>query len=239
MGEFASNAKANTGVALGATGLGIAVANALGGCCNNGFGGLFNGLFGNRCCNNNAEALALNALAQKDAEIAMLKSENYSDKIGKEVYAQGLSDNRRLRDEMYAFIKPLAEEAANNRVNIARLEEQQKCCCEKQELREQILAGKINEVALATNGRINTMEAQYNGRMDTMTAQINGRFNALDQTIACISGKVDAITTTNVCACKINPVPMPLANSFTAPAAGTTFYPGCVSVGTAAAGGAA
>lgn len=29
MGEFASNAKANTGVALGATGLGIAVANAL------------------------------------------------------------------------------------------------------------------------------------------------------------------------------------------------------------------
>lgn len=136
MGEFASNAKANTGVALGATGLGIAVANALGGCCNGGLGGLFNGLFGNRCCNNGTEALALNALAQKDAEIAMLKSENYSDKVGKEVYSQGLSDNRMLRDEMYAFIKPLAEEAANNRVNIARLEEQQKCCCEKQELRE-------------------------------------------------------------------------------------------------------
>lgn len=37
MGEFASNAKANTGVALGATGLGIAVANALG---NGGVGGL-------------------------------------------------------------------------------------------------------------------------------------------------------------------------------------------------------
>lgn len=224
MGEFASNAKANTGVALGATGLGIAVANAMG----NGLGGLFGNLFGG---NYAQQGLALNALAQKDAEIAMLKSENYSDKVGKEVYSQGLSDNRMLRDEMYAFIKPLAEEAANNRVNIARLEEQQKCCCEKQELREQILAGKINEVALATNGRINTMEAQYNGRMDTMSAQINGRFSALDQTIACISGKVDAITTTNVCACKINPVPMPLANSFTAPATGTTFYPGCVSVG--------
>lgn len=43
MGEFASNAKANTGVALGATGLGIAVANAL----SNGSLNL-GGLFGNR-----------------------------------------------------------------------------------------------------------------------------------------------------------------------------------------------
>ena len=36
MGEFASNAKANTGVALGATGLGLAAAQALN---NGGLGG--------------------------------------------------------------------------------------------------------------------------------------------------------------------------------------------------------
>lgn len=74
MGEFASNAKANTGVALGATGLGIAVANALG---NGGIGGLLGNVLGG---NNNT------AIPQLLAENAMLKSENYSDKVGKEVY---------------------------------------------------------------------------------------------------------------------------------------------------------
>ena len=54
MGEFASNAKANTGVALGATGLGIAVANALG---NGGLGGLVGEYLRWRqqqCCNSTA-----------------------------------------------------------------------------------------------------------------------------------------------------------------------------------------
>ena len=227
MGEFASNAKANTGVALGATGLGIAVANAMG----NGLGGLFGNLFGG---NYAQQGLALNALAQKDAEISLLKSENYSDKIGKEVYTAHLNDQNRLRDEMYAFIKPLAEEAANNRVKIAQLEADQKCCCEKQELREQILTGKINEVALATNGRINTMDAQYNGKIDTLCAQTNGRFNALNETIACLAGRVNSITSEYVPACRVTPTPMPLANSHINPATGTTFYPGCVSVGSPA-----
>lgn len=220
MGEFASNAKANTGVALGATGLGIAVANAL----SNGSLNL-GGLFGNRQSEIAAgtAGLALNKLAEKDAEIAMLKSENYSDKVAKEVYSQTISDNKDLRTEMYNFINPIANEVANNRVEVAKLQEQLKCCCEKQELREQILTGKINEVALASNGRFNTLEAQ-----------ITGNFNALNQTIACLSGKVNDITSTYVNACKVNPTPMPLANSFTTPPAGTTFYPGCISVGSPA-----
>lgn len=220
MGEFASNAKANTGVALGATGLGIAVANAL----SNGSLNL-GGLFGNRQSEIAAgtASLALNKLAEKDAEIAMLKSENYSDKVAKEVYSQTISDNKDLRTEMYNFINPIANEVANNRVEVAKLQEQLKCCCEKQELREQILTGKINEVALASNGRFNTLEAQ-----------ITGNFNALNQTIACLSGKVNDVTSTYVNACKVNPTPMPLANSFTTPPAGTTFYPGCISVGSPA-----
>ena len=57
------------------------------------------------------------------AENAMLRAENYSDKVGKEVYGQSRADNKELRDEMFAFIKPLSEEAAANRVNVARLEE--------------------------------------------------------------------------------------------------------------------
>lgn len=233
MGEFASNAKANTGVALGATGLGLAAAQMLGNC--GGLGGAISSIFGNNNCQ---QGLALNALAQKDAEIAMLKAENYSDKVGKEVYEQHRRDMKEQNADLMAFIKPLAEEAANNRVKIAQLEAEIKCCCEKQELREQIMAGKINEVALATNGRINTMEAGINGQLSTMTATTNGNFSALNATIACLTSRVNGITSEYVPACKVTPIPMPLANAHTTPAAGTTFYPGCVSVGSGTAAAA-
>lgn len=232
MGEFASNAKANTGVALGATGLGIAAAQAL---SNGGLGNALSNILGG----GNQQGLALNALAQKDAEIAMLKAENYSDKVGKEVYEQHRRDMKEQNQDLMSFVKPLAEEAANNRVKIAQLEAEIKCCCEKQELREQIMAGKINEVALATNGRINTMEASFNGQISTMSATTNGNFSALNETIACLTSRVNSITSEYVPACKVTPIPMPLANGHITPAAGTTFYPGCVSVGsgTAAAAG--
>lgn len=82
------------------------------------------------------------------AENSMLKAENYSDKNAKEVYMQSLTDNHRLRDETFAYLKPLADEAANNRVELAKLQAELKCCCEKQELREQIVLGKVNELAL-------------------------------------------------------------------------------------------
>lgn len=231
MGEFASNAKANTGVALGATGLGLAAAQALN---NGGLGGILSGLVGG----NSQQGLALNALAQKDAEIAMLKAENYSDKVGKEVYEQHRRDMKEQNADLMAFIKPLSEEAANNRVKIAQLEAEIKCCCEKQELREQIMAGKINEVALATNGRINTMEASFNGQISAMSATTNGNFSALNETIACLTSRVNSITSEYVPACKVTPIPMPLANTHTTPAAGTTFYPGCVSVGSGTAAAA-
>lgn len=232
MGEFASNAKANTGVALGATGLGLAAAQAL---SNGGLGNVLGNIFGGNC----QQGLALNALAQKDAEIAMLKAENYSDKVGKEVYEQHRRDMKEQNADLMAFIKPLATEAADNRVKIAQLEAEIKCCCEKQELREQIMAGKINEVALATNGRINTMEAGINGQLSAMTATTNGNFSALNATIACLTSRVNAITSEYVPACKVTPIPMPLVNAHTTPAAGTTFYPGCVSVGSGTAAAAA
>lgn len=75
-----------------------------------------------------------------------MKAENYSDKNAKEVYMQSLTDNRRLRDETFAYLKPLSDEAANNRVELAKLQAELKCCCEKQELREQIVLGKVNEL---------------------------------------------------------------------------------------------
>lgn len=191
MGMPNGNDFASKGVAGSALGLGIA-GTALGllnnGNCGN---GLLNGLFGNNC-NRGAE---MQYVSQLQAENSMLKSQNYSDKVARETYAQTLVDNKTLRDEMYAFIKPLSDESAQNRVNIAVLQEQAKCSQEKAELREQIVLGKINEVAIASNGR----------------------FNAIDNSIATLTGRVDNITKEVVPLCKVCPQPMPRFNSFQTP----------------------
>lgn len=134
-------------------------------------------------------------LAEKDAKIAELKAENYSDKVGKEVYGQSLLDNRRLRDEMTAFIKPLSDEAANNRVNIARIEEQIKCMGQTADLREQIVLGKVNEVAMTAN---------------------NG-LTALSGALACLQQTVAGITKTIIPASAVCPQPMPAQNAWVAP----------------------
>lgn len=204
MGDYASKGVAGTGLGLGIAGTALGLLN------NNGCGGgILGNLFGGGCCHNNAATAAmaggqLELVSRLMSEIAQLKAENYSDKNAKEVYQQTLTDNLRLRDELYAFIKPLADESANNRVNFARLEAEQKCCCEKQELREQIITGKINEVALTTKGR----------------------FEQLDATLACLAGKVQSNTNllNDITSCviprnKICPEVMPRFNSWVAPTA--------------------
>ena len=194
MAEFASKGVAGTALGLGIAGT-VGLVNQLSGCCN---GGILGGLFGNNCCNRGvgvgglADVQYVSAL---QAENGQLKAENYSDRTSLEAYKQTVADNKELRNEMYAFIKPLSEEAANNKVTIARLEEQIKCCCEKQELREQILMGKIGEVASAANC---------------------GLARANDE-IACLKNTVCRITQTIVPASAICPQPMPQYNSWTAP----------------------
>lgn len=157
--------------AVGGTALGLAIPGTLAFLSqlgNSGFG------FGN-----NAGVAAV-AMGQRDyighlqSENGQLKAEKYSDNNDKEVYQQTLADNRNLRNELYSFIKPLADEAANNKVEIATLKAELKCCCEKQELREQIITGKINEVALTVN---------------------NG-LTALAGTVTCLQNTVNAITKT-------------------------------------------
>lgn len=203
--QYASNAKANTGVALGATGLGIAVANAL-----SGGNGLLGGIFGNNNQISRAGAFAESQyVSQLQAENAMLRADNETDRKLKDVYAQTLSDNRMLRTELYSSINPLIAETHTKAVadaeKIARLEEQVKCCCEKNELRLQItdqkidaqsnlLAGKINETALALNGKIDTNLATLNGNINTMQAVNKGKFDVIDQTISCIRGDVYGLT---------------------------------------------
>lgn len=196
MAEFASKGVAGTALGLGIAGT-VGLVNQLsGGNCGCG-NGLLGGLFGgNNCCNRGASGLAeVQYVSALQSENGQLKAENYSDRTSLEAYKQTVADNKELRTEMYAFIKPLSDEAANNRVAIARLEEQLKCCCEKQELREQILMGKIGEVASAANC---------------------GLARANDE-IACLRNTVCRITQTIVPASAICPQPMPQYNSWTAP----------------------
>lgn len=174
MAEFASKGVAGSGLGLGIAGTALGLLNNGG----NG-GGVLGGLFGNN----------------NQATISALQAENYSDKNAKEVYMQSPTDNRRLRDEIFAYLKPLSDEAANNRVELAKLQAELKCCCEKQELREQIVLGKVNELALATQAK----------------------FGCLDQTIAGMMGTMNNITKTIVPASAICPAPMPLHNSWVAP----------------------
>lgn len=149
-------AKEASGIAKAGLTTGI-IGTTLGALNSNGCGNsILGNLFGNNCgcAGRTAGAMAgaeLQYVSQLQAENAMLKSENYSDKTSKEVYAQTLADNKSLRDEMFAFIKPIADEVANNRVKVATLEvaaekdkeimqlKIDKCCCE--------MNGKIEKVA--------------------------------------------------------------------------------------------
>lgn len=153
---------------LAGTALGFGIGGAALGLLNNGCGGsvLGNLLGGNCGCRGAGMVAESQYVASLLAENAMLKSENYSDKVARETYQQTLADNKALRDELYAFIKPLAEEAANNRVNIATLAADQKCCCEKQELREQVILGKVNEVALTLGGQINNLSTGFTNQIN-------------------------------------------------------------------------
>lgn len=181
MAEFASKGVAGSGLGLGIAGTALGVLN------NSANGnGLLGGLFGNG---------NQNVVSALQAENGMLKAEKYSDNNAKEVYAQSLADNRRLRDETFAYLKPLADEAANNRVELAKLQAELKCCCEKQKLREQIVLGKVNELALTTQAK----------------------FGCIDGTIADMMGTLGKITDTIVPMSAICPTPMAKYNSWTAP----------------------
>ena len=175
MGEFASKGVAGSGLGLGIAGTALGVLNAS--CCG---GGLLGGLFGNgnRCgygTNGIAEGVALSAMAEKDAKIAELTAMRYSDNQDVAVYKQTLADNKTLRDEMYAYITPIAQESASNRERVAVLEAQQKCEIEKALLREQIVVQRIDNVAQQCGcgiSQLNAAVAGLTGRVNAITKEV-------------------------------------------------------------------
>lgn len=191
MAEFASKGVAGAGLGLGIAGTALGVLNANG--CGN---GILGNLFGNnRCCGYGAVP-EVQYVSHLQAENAQLKAENYSDRSNTAVYQQTLQDNRRLRDQLYAFITPLANESASNRERVAVLQAKVQCQNEKAVLREQLLRKDVDLVA----------------------QQCSCGINSLNAAVAGIQCTLQKITDTNVPITAICPQPMPLVNTWVAPA---------------------
>ena len=161
MGDYASKAVAGTGLGFGIAGTALSFLNN--GCGN----GILGGLFGNNCANRLSFGAELQYVSQLQAENAMLKSENYSDKVAKEVYQQTRIDNAALKAEMKELM----------------------------DLREQIVLGKVGEVATLTKCNLD---------------QVNSSIAALANTVSGITKTI--IPTTAIC-----PEVMPRYNNFTTP----------------------
>lgn len=169
MGDYASKGVANAGLTTGIIGTALSALPILTGC-----GGALNGIFGNRNCYNGAAlgwgTAELQYVSSLQAENAMLKAENYSDKVAKEVYQQTRIDNAALKAEMKELM----------------------------DLREQIVLGKVNEVATLTTCQLN---------------QVNNSIAALANTVSGITKTI--IPTSAIC-----PEVMPRYNSFVVPTSG-------------------
>lgn len=159
---------------------GTSIANALSGL--HGGNGLFGGLFGG---NNGMAGVAAQAagcavndkFSKMEAEIAQLKAEKYSDNSDIAVYKQTREENKDLQDSLLGnWIKPLADEAAANKVVIAGLQKDVAASKEIADLKMQL--------------------AEERNR--TEHAQINGTIAVMNQRLACVEHKVDAITAIRV-----------------------------------------
>jgi hypothetical protein len=171
----------------GTTALGI-IGTVLGGAAVAGNGLVGNLLGGNTCATGDSAPVNrydMNLIREnmaKDGEIALLKADKYTDQKLVEVY----KDLRGIDKEQSAVIGNLAS-------RVAAIET-------AAPLREQIVLGKIGEVAtLATNG------------INCLTSQVN-----------CLAATVAGITKSVVPITAVCPQPMPQYNSWTAPAPGGT-----------------
>lgn len=193
--EYTHTAPTSGWLQAGAAAGGLSLlGNVLGGWnCGNG-NGLFN--WGNNCnrgCGGNwAEGAVFMQNAELQAKIAKLEAENYSDNNSKNVYAQSLSDNRRLQDQfnteiatLRANVNILNDTIHKQAVENARTQEQLNCCCQKQEMQAQLFGEKLNSAVLAVKGNY------------------DAAFASLNQTLACLQNTVNGITSTYVPCAKV------------------------------------
>ena len=191
MGEFASKGVAGSGLGLGIAGTALGVLAA----SQNG-GGLLGGLFGGGC-----GPATMGVIAEKDAKIAELTAQKYSDSQDAALYAATRAENKILRDELMGFIRPLSAESAANRERIAVLETNVAKNAEIADLREKLVRSELG-------ARIDTVAQTCACGIAQNTAAIT----ALQNTVAGITRTV--IPRTAIC-----PEVMERWNSWTAPTA--------------------
>lgn len=203
MGEFASKGVAGSGLGLGIAGTALGVLSA----SQNG-GGLLGGILGGGM-NQYAQGAALGVMAEKDATIARLQAEKYSDNHDVEVYAQTRRENQDLGDRLLGnWIKPIAQEAAANRERLATIEAKMQCDQEKTLLREQLIEQKF---ATANSEMLRHVDDVANKAACGISANAAG--------IAALRSVVDGITAIHIPTSVICPEVMPRWNSWEAPTA--------------------
>lgn len=193
MAEFATKGLAN-GVGIPALVLG-----SLGflGSANNGNGGILGGLFGGNNCA--PQMAALGVIAEKDAKIAELTSQKYSDNRDATLYQAARSENEKLENRLMAFITPLSQESASNRERVAVLESQMKSNAEIADLREKLVRSELG------------------AKIDSVAQTCGCGIAQLNNAVASLQNTVNGITQTIIPQSAICPPVMPRYNSYTAP----------------------
>lgn len=173
MAEFTSKAQGNLNTALGTIGI---ATNLMSGC-----GSILNNLFGvrNNCngncgncgnynnCHGNAGQTYVDAL---QAEVAELKAEKYANKAIAESYQAAVQMAEKLDSKWTAQLGEVTREVADSRVREAETKAKLECIEKTSVLQQQILEGKINEVALTASNGINTLTATVNCLANTLNS---------------------------------------------------------------------
>lgn len=169
MAEFTTKAQGNLNTALGTIGI---AANLMSGC-----GSILNNLFGVRNCNSNcgncgnygchgnAGQTYVDVL---QAEVAELKAEKYANKAIAESYQAAVQMAEKLDSKWTAQLGEVTREVADSRVREAETKAKLECIEKTSVLQQQIVEGKINEVALTASNGINTLAATVNCLANTL-----------------------------------------------------------------------
>ena len=122
--EYASSGVGTAGLTLGV--IGTALASGILG--NNGGGGLLNGgLFSGNQCAQNSHVNAI--LAEKDATIARLNGEKYTDSKTLELYSYNVGQNEKLMNYLVGLDKRVSSLETAGPLREQLVQQQITCCC--------------------------------------------------------------------------------------------------------------
>ena len=142
---------------------------------------------------------AMGVIAEKDAKIAELTSQKYSDNQDAVLYHATRDENEKLESRLMSYIKPLSDEAANNRERVAVLEAQQAKNSEIADLREKLVRSELG------------------AKIDSVAQTCGCGIAQLNNAVASLQNTVNGITQTIIPQSAICPPVMPRYNSYTAP----------------------